>query len=108
MNNSDNQINVENIDNDNTNENNNLQEMLKNLAENNDIGNLINQFSSSLNSFENEHENNIDVETDEYSDYDENMLDKYLINKDGKNISDILSEINNQLIELNKNLCEKK
>ena len=89
----------------------NLETMLKNIADNTDINQLISQFSSSLNSFENEHENNNNLteETEEeYSDYDDNVLDKYLVNNDGKNICDILTEISCDLKELNKNLSKKK
>merc|ERR1712054_203243 len=83
---------VENNDKISDSEKQNLESMLKNIADNTDIAQLISQFSSSLNTFENENdnENNLTEETEEdYSDYDENMLDKYLINKDGKNICDI-------------------
>lgn len=89
----------------------NLESMLKNIADNTDINQLISQFSSSLNSFENEHENdnNLTEETEEeYSDYDDNVLDKYLVNNDGKNICDILTEISCDLKELNENLSKKK
>ena len=88
----------------------NLESMFKNIAENTDINQLINQFSSSLNTFENEqeNENNLTEETEEYSDYDDNVLDKYLVNNEGRNICDILSDISLHLKELNKNLSEKK
>tara|TARA_Y100000589_G_C26764114_1_gene471042 strand:- start:35 stop:373 length:339 start_codon:yes stop_codon:yes gene_type:complete len=89
----------------------NLETMLKSIADNTDINQLINQFSSSLNSFENEqeNENNLTDETEEeYSDYDDNVLDKYLVNNHGKSICDILTDISLELKELNKNLSEKK
>jgi hypothetical protein len=81
----------------------NLDNMLKTLASNNGIEQLLNQFSSSLNTLENENENNIDEETEDYnSDYDDNTLDKYLINNEGKNICDILTDICSELKKINK------
>lgn len=98
--------NLENNDKITDSEKQNLETMLKSIADNTDINQLISQFSSSLNTFENENENenNLTEETEEeYSDYDESMLDKYLINKDGKNICDILTDIHCELKKFNKN-----
>ena len=79
------------------------------ISKNTDLNQLISQFSSSLQTLENENEHNFDDESqeDDYSDDEDKILDKYLINSNGDNITDILTSIRDELKNLNNNLSNK-
>jgi len=79
-----------------------LHKLLGNLANSDQLKSVINNISREVN-----HMNEVDVSSEEIESDDEytfnktniliDVLDKYFISKDGKNICDCLSELNKQL-----------
>ena len=91
----------------NLNGTNDLQDMLHNLSNDENITSLFKQFSSGFSNFaqsnENVNEEKIEEESDEL-DFETLNLDKYLLSSEGTNLCDILGDIKNELVKLNKNL----
>lgn len=92
----------------NLNGTNDLQDMLHNLSNDENITSLFKQFSSGFSNFAQSNENineeeKIEEESDEL-DFETLNLDKYLLSSEGTNLCDILGDIKNELVKLNKNL----